>query len=375
MLEYLDLEIVNFGNIKVSIVTVIYIFAILATGFILDIIIRRVLLKFDITNENRKVQIEKAKQWSRLFLLFIMAILVLKTLGIDISRFLETKIINTENIKFSIYDLIIVLLILYGTKVLIQFIKHFLENQFKDAIDRKTGRSVYHISKYFVWIIAISIVLQTIGLDFKIILAGSAALLVGIGLGLQQIFNDMISGIFILFEGNLKIDDVVELENNTIGKVKEIGIRTSKIVTRDNIIMIIPNSQFVSSRVINWSHIDNKTRIRIDVGVSYDSDVEEVKRVLLECATEHNKVVKNPKPTVVLKEFGDSSVNFELMVWTTDLFRAYITKSDLRFIIFKRFKKTGITIPFPQRDLHIIKGEKEIDDQPEQENIDKNYTT
>lgn len=375
MLEYLDLEIVNFGNIKVSIVTVIYIFAILATGFILDIIIRRVLLKFDITNENRKVQIEKAKQWSRLFLLFIMAILVLKTLGIDIPRFLETKIINTENIKFSIYDLIIVLLILYGTKVLIQFIKHFLENQFKDAIDRKTGRSVYHISKYSVWIIAISIVLQTIGLDFKIILAGSAALLVGIGLGLQQIFNDMISGIFILFEGNLKIDDVVELENNTIGKVKEIGIRTSKIVTRDNIIMIIPNSQFVSSRVINWSHIDNKTRIRIDVGVSYDSDVEEVKRVLLECATEHNKVVKNPKPTVVLKEFGDSSVNFELMVWTTDLFRAYITKSDLRFIIFKRFKKTGITIPFPQRDLHIIKGEKEIDDQPEQENIDKNYTT
>jgi small-conductance mechanosensitive channel len=187
------------------------------------------------------------------------------------------------------------------------------------------------------------------------LIAGSAALLVGIGLGIQQIFNDIASGLFILFERNLKVNDVVQIEENIIGRVLSIGLRTSKLETRDNIIMIIPNSKFISDNVINWSHIEVKTRFKVEIGVAYGSDVELVKNVLLECAKQHKDITNKPQPFVRFNDFGDSSLDFQLFFWTRKAFRVENIKSDLRFQIDIEFRKNDIIIPFPQTDVHLKK--------------------
>jgi small-conductance mechanosensitive channel len=159
----------------------------------------------------------------------------------------------------------------------------------------------------------------------------------------------------ILIEGTLKVNDIVEIEDGVVGKVREIGLRTSKIRTRDNTLLIIPNSRFVNDNVINWSHNDRKTRFKIDIGVAYGSDVEKVTEILLKCAAEEKKVTQRPEPFVRFNDFGDSSLDFQLYFWTTENFAVENIKSNIRYKIDKYFRESGVQIPFPQRDVHIIK--------------------
>ena len=194
-----------------------------------------------------------------------------------------------------------------------------------------------------------------INIKITILLAGSAALLVGLGLGLQQIFQDFVSGITIIIEGTLKVGDIVQTQEGEVGKVKEISMRTSKLETRDNIILIVPNSKLINNVVINWSHIEKKTRFKVDVGVAYGSDVQLVKRLLLECATDHKLVFTNPAPFVRFTDFSDSSLCFQLLFYTNETFRVEDIKSDLRFRIDNAFRQNGVRIPFPQRDVHLYK--------------------
>ena len=143
--------------------------------------------------------------------------------------------------------------------------------------------------------------------------------------------------------------------DDEIGKVKEINFRTTKIETRDNIILVIPNSTFIDHKVINWSHIQKRTRFNVQVGVAYGSDVRLVERLLLECAYANTDVSKMPKPFVRFNDFGDSSLDFQLYFWTDKAFVVENIKSDLRFAIDKIFRENKVQIPFPQRDVHIIK--------------------
>jgi len=177
--------------------------------------------------------------------------------------------------------------------------------------------------------------------------------LVGVGIGMQNIFNDVISGFFLLFEQNLKINDVVEVDG-VVGTVKDIGMRTSRILTRDNIEMIVPNSKFISEKVVNWSYNDAKTRFFIKIGVAYGSDINLVKNILLEIAAKHTEILKEPLPRVFFRDFGDSSLNFELAFWTANSLENEVIKSDLRFELNQRFIENNIQIPFPQRDIHLI---------------------
>lgn len=185
-------------------------------------------------------------------------------------------------------------------------------------------------------------------------LAGSAALLVGLGFGIQQIFNDLVSGIILLFEGNLKVGEIIQLENDIVGKVTMIGLRTSKIRTRDDITMIIPNSKFISDKVINWSQDQSTTRFQVEVGVAYGSDVELVTRLLLESAKENQAVETKPEPFVRFSDFGESSLNFQLLFWTNESFRCENVKSKLRYTIDRKFRENNVQIPFPQRDVHLF---------------------
>jgi small-conductance mechanosensitive channel len=269
---------------------------------------------------------------------------------------LDIKLFETEKLAVTISNILIVVLILVITKTVIELIKRLFRKQTaRKNIDVGKSHAILQLLRYILWITAIVACLDIIGINITIFLAGSAALLVGLGLGLQHVFQDLIAGIILLFEGSIKVGDIVEIEEQTVGRVKEIGLRTSKIETRNNIIMIIPNSKFISDNVINWSHLEKKSRFSVSVGVAYGSDVELVRDVLINCANEHDEVSKKPAPFVKFEDFGESSLDFELYFWTSNNFGVEIIKSDLRFMIDKKFREKGIQIPFPQRDLHIKK--------------------
>jgi len=269
-------------------------------------------------------------------------------------EFLEIDLIETTKFNVTVSDVILILIILIATIFLMRAIKRvFRIRETKKQFDPGRSHAILQIIRYILWITAILLSLQVLKIKLTLLLAGSAALLVGLGLGLQQIFQDVMSGIAILFEGSLKVGDVVEIQDEIVGRVIEIGIRTSKIETRDNIVMVVPNSKFVTDVVINWSHIEKKTRFHIDVGVSYGSDVNLVTRVLLKCAEDHGKVSTTPKPFVRFKDFGNSSLDFQLFFWSTETFQVENIKSDIRYEIDAAFRKNQITIPFPQRDVHI----------------------
>ena len=269
---------------------------------------------------------------------------------------LGNRIVETDNLTITVYDLLMAVVILVVTIILLWALKRvFRKTLFRKAIDKSKGHVVFQLIKYLIWIIAIFLMLDTIGVKITLLLAGSTALLVGIGLGLQQVFKDIISGMFLLFEGNLKIGDVVELDG-IIGIVTEIGFRTTKIESRDNIILIIPNSKFIEENVINWSIIEQRTRFHVGVGVAYGSDVELVRKILEECAYEHDEISHDPEPFVRFFDFGNSSLDFQLYFWTYNAFRVENIKSDIRFAINRKFKENGVRIPFPQRDVHIKNG-------------------
>ena len=258
-------------------------------------------------------------------------------------------VMQVWNIFLTVAVFICTLVILFVIRRLVERPRLLLSN-----IDKKRRHSIYLLAKYFTWVISIVLMIEALGFGVTILLGASAALLVGIGFGLQTIFADLISGLFLLFEGTIKIGDVVESDDGLIGRVTEINLRSSEIVTRDNVVVIIPNSKFVSERVINWSHNADSVRFMVDIGVSYRSDVEQVIEVLQTVMMEHKFIEKTPEPFVRFKNFGDSSLDFQLFFWTQDVFTVENLKSDMRRTIYRRLKEEGIAIPFPQRDIHII---------------------
>ena len=273
----------------------------------------------------------------------------------SIKEFLEFELISTAKFKLTIYHLLIALLIVIVTRIILLIIRRIFKRQEKrNRVDLGTSSSIYQLIKYILWVLAIAFAFDTIGIKITFLLASSAALMVGLGLGLQKIFQDFVSGISLLIEGTLKVNDIVEIVEGEVGRVKEINLRTSKLETRDNIILIVPNSKLINDVVINWSHIEKKTRFSVKVGVAYGSDVPLVKSVLLECASEHEFVFTNPAPFVRFLDFGNSSLDFELFFWTTETFRVEDIKSNIRFKIDEAFRKNKIRIPFPQRDVHFF---------------------
>ena len=317
-----------------------------------------------IARKTYKKLIGKAPNWKFLILILYRLSILLSTLlgftiimelvGINMTEFLAMKLIKTDKLTLTPSHLLVVLVIIFITRATSVTIKSIFINRIENHEDSNyADLNVYKLINYIIWILAIALSFQTIGIDLTLLFAGSAALLVGVGIGMQQIFNDNISGLFLLFERNLKIKDVVEVDG-IIGRVKDIGIRTSRIVSRENIEMIVPNSKLVSAKVINWSANDKKTRFFLKIGVAYGSDVNLVKNVLLEIAGQHNLILKKPKPYVLFSDFADSSLNFELGFWTSHNFEHRRILSDLRYSIDKNFREHNIQIPFPQRDVHIM---------------------
>jgi len=270
-----------------------------------------------------------------------------------LNTILNYKIFEIGEYSFNFSIIISLTLIIFFTKAFLWGIKKILFRA-KNVGKLEAGNlhSLLQIITYLIWIISILIILDTIGLELNVILAGSAALLVGVGLGLQNTFNDFISGIILLFEGTVKVGNILEIEGEVI-KIEEIGLRTSEAITRDDITVLIPNSMITTSKVINWSHQSEKTRFNIKVGVAYGSDVELVLKLLRESAMEASNLIDDDTVNARFANFGNSSLDFEVLFYSESIFRIESLKSDVRKLINKKFMENKVTIPFPQLDLHI----------------------
>jgi small-conductance mechanosensitive channel len=274
----------------------------------------------------------------------------------NIQDYFDSTIFEFKGIELKLSSILIALTIIVSTWLIIFILKRILLRS-KDEQGKPVARNftLYLLIKYFLWVIAIGLVLETMGIKLTILIASSAALMVGLGLGLQQTFNDIVSGVILLIERSVNIGDVMEVEG-LIGKVVDMHLRTSRIQTRDGIFIIVPNHKFINEKVINWSQNALAIRFNIKVGVSYKSDVEKVKKVLHESVNNHPEVILNNttlKPIVRLLDFGDSSIDFEVLFWSKNIFYIENTKSELRFSIRKAFIDNDIEIPYPQRDLYI----------------------
>ena len=271
-----------------------------------------------------------------------------------IHRILHFEIfqLNKEPITvLSITMFVLMLVLFYAASMIINriIIRRIM---IRLDIEKSTRYRMLRISHYLIMITGTVVAFQFVGINLGGLAVIFGLLSVGIGFGLQNITSNFISGIILLFEQPIKVGDRVTV-GDTEGNVSSINMRATTIQTLNNISIIVPNSEFISSRVTNWSHGDPKVRLVVDVGVSYDSDLDEVTKALYEVAEEHPDVIAMPEPDVLLSEFADSSWNMKLRVWLANPQRYYQIRSELNKAIVAKFRKYNIEIPYPQRDLHV----------------------
>ncbi|MCG8604999.1 mechanosensitive ion channel [bacterium] len=271
-----------------------------------------------------------------------------------VEKVLRFPLFPVKNTMITIASFFTLLLVMLGFIILSRILSRILLTKVlnRTKLDQGLRYAATRITQYLIIIIGSIVAFQSIGIDLSGLLVIFGFLSVGIGFGLQNITSNFISGLIILLERPIKIGDRVTV-GETEGDVSEINIRSTTIRSLNNISIIVPNSEFISSTVVNWSHGDLKVRLDIDVGVSYSSDLETVLRSLNEVADESAEILKQPKPEVLFMEFGDSSWNLRLRVWIQDPKRHQQVRSDILCAIVRKFRQNDVEIPFPQRDLHI----------------------
>ena len=259
--------------------------------------------------------------------------------------------IGEKNISLLLIFEIVVLLALgfLFSKQLRKFLRARLE---KTHMDEGVQYTILRLIHYAIIAIIIYQAITMIGINLTGLAFFAGILSVGIGFGLQNIASNFVSGLILLFERPIKPGDLVTT-GDIEGRVEEISMRSTTLSTLDNITIIVPNSQFISDQVINWSHRDPKVRIHVPVGVAYGSDVQLVTESLLKVAKDHPQVIDEPSPKVWFTGFGDSSLNFDLLVWIANPPLRRKVLSDLNYAIDDIFRQRDIEIPFPQRDLHL----------------------
>ncbi len=352
----IDFQIFEIGSSIISLNTVLWFLIILSFSSLVDWVFTYVIQTEEqasgITYQQRSKSAFSPGVNIQSIILTVAFIVILQALNWDFKIFSFTQ--GKEEIDFKFSRIITAFLILLIARFIVWMVKSLFLGRYYaiKKIELSTQFAINQLISYIIFVIAIFIVFENLGLQMTLLWGGAAALLVGVGLGLQQTFNDLISGIILLFERTVEVGAVVEI-NGTVGKVRKIGLRTSIIETRDNLTIIVPNSKLIVDIVTNWNHNDDKARFTVDVGVAYGSDTELVKNLLMETAYQHPQVLNEPIPFVRFLSFGESSLRMELHFWSKELMPIENVKSDLMFAIDKSFREKGIIIPFPQRDLWI----------------------
>jgi small-conductance mechanosensitive channel len=261
-------------------------------------------------------------------------------------------------LNLSLFQIFLLIALLVAVFWFSSRTKRFLFNRFlaKSGLDRSLQYAIAQIVSNIVLIVGIFIVLDNAGIHLGALTVFAGAVGVGVGFGLQNIASNFISGLVILAERPITVGDRVEVAG-IAGQVQHIHARSTVIVTNDNITMIVPNSKFIDSPVTNWTYGDPRVRFRIPVGVAYGSDLEKVREALVAAGKENLHTLKDPEPSVFLEKFGQNSIDFELVVWSSEMsYRPRRYRSDLNFAIEKKLREAGIEIPNPQRDIHIRDG-------------------
>lgn len=262
-----------------------------------------------------------------------------------LSKFLEYELYTSKSLSITIGTILFIVFTLLITKYGLLFLrKTVIKNSPPDVALRL--RSVFNFVNYFIYVIMFFFILNVVGLNISMFLTTSAALFVGLGFALQDIFRDIIAGIYILFDKTLNMGDVIEV-NGQVARVKAIHLRCTIVETRNLKDIVIPNRKLIDDIVYNWTHEDPVIRARIDVGVYIGTDVELVKAVLISAVEDNKEVLKNPQPIVFIDQFGDSSIRFILYYFIENAFDNDRISSDIRFAIDKKFKLNNIALPVP----------------------------
>ncbi|OIQ20812.1 MAG: hypothetical protein BM556_02385 [Bacteriovorax sp. MedPE-SWde] len=268
-------------------------------------------------------------------------------------RFCSRTLFELQGTKITLISLVLGLMIFLFARSLAKLSERLVHRLISDrGLEKGVSTAIAKITRYFVLTIGVIITLDTLGVNMKSLAALGAVLGVGIGFGLQNITQNFISGIIILFERPVKIGDLVTLDGIT-GRVVDIGSRSTRIITQDDTTIIVPNSKFISDNVVNQSFTGEIIRYNVNIGVAYGSDTKKVKEVIEKVAQNTPGVLKEPAPQVFFEDFGESSLDFSVAVWASDLWHSRKILSDIRFDIEEEFRKESIEIPFPQREVRI----------------------
>lgn len=270
----------------------------------------------------------------------------------ELKDILGFKLIDTRNIDFSVVNLIVLVVALMMTGVVLKFILKVITRKIP-AEDKNKFVSVFQFFKYIVYLFVVMFTLHSSGVNMNVFLTASAALFVGIGLALQTFFQDIISGILMILDQSLHIGDIIEVDGK-VGQVTEIRLRTTRAVTRNDRVMIIPNHKFMSETLFNWTQNNSTNRDQVSVGVAYGSDVRLVKKLLEDCVRETEGVLTDKEVIAIFEDFGDSALSFSVFFYVGNGMRTPRVQSEIRFKIEEAFRQHKISIPFPQSEVTII---------------------
>ena len=280
---------------------------------------------------------------------------VTQTIWGAIKSFLElgfTLGSGNQEVRIAVWTLLLVILSFVGARLFLKWIRVLLTRNMQEP-DKLKFISFFKFVQYITYIIVGFAVLSASGINVTPFLAASAALLVGLGLALQELFQDVIGGVFIFIDKSLLVGDIVEVDGK-VARVIEVTLRTTRAITRDDKIVVIPNHKFISEIIINYTQNHKTTRESVKIGVAYGSDVKKVEALLLQSVSEQRGVLKTPKSFVLFDDFGESALQFSVLFFISDSFSVPKIKSEIRFRIDQLFREHNISIPFPQRDIHII---------------------
>jgi small-conductance mechanosensitive channel len=277
-------------------------------------------------------------------------------------RVLEVPLFEAGGMQITLWTVLYVLVLIWALFYVSGMLRNLIVRRLlvRTSLDRGAREAASTITRYVVLLIGLLIIVQTAGINLTTLNVLAGAIGIGVGFGLQNVVNNFFSGLIVMFERPIKIGDRIVVDDID-GDVVEIGARSTKILTNDNIAIIVPNSKFITENVVNWKYSDDTVRFRIPVSVAYGSDARKVEKILLEVAENNEDVLENPPPAVRLLSFGDNGLEFELRAWTaTQTHRKGRLVSALNFAIYDRFNEEGIEFPFPQRDLHVRGGALEV---------------
>lgn len=262
---------------------------------------------------------------------------------------LDYQIFSIGQYALHVHNLLAVALLVISAKIILMILSRAITKNKK--IDQGAKYSIRQLVGYTLTIISLLLGITLLGFDLSVLFVGSAALLVGIGFGLQHLFNDFISGIIILFDGTIKVHDVIEVDG-IVCRVREIKLRTTAVMTREDKFIILPNSLITQGKVVNWTYSQETSRFEIHVNLGYTEDIPSVMRLFKEVVLEHAAVSKSPEPSIRITRFGESSIEITIMFWCSEVFRVENIKSELRVSVYKAMTANKIPFPYPRSIVH-----------------------